>query len=190
MSGKHKFPSFLNIAICNDHGAARRPGKGYPYLASYMADNDLALGRIVEFLSHTTILSMHRTLYQILGLPPLNMFDALASDLSDAFTSKPGFRPYQARRRDIVLLISWSTLKLLVPGILLGLVAAFASAQAIRHLLFGVQTYDPIAYLIPSAIAISVAVLSGIAPLRAALVQPLLSRAFTNAPNGVSFPSK
>ena len=93
-----------------------------------------------------------------------------------------------ARRRDIVLLISWSTLKLLVPGILLGLVTAFASAQAIRHLLFGVQTYDPIAYLIPSAIAISVVVLSGIAPLRTALVQPLLNRAFTNAPNGVSFP--
>ena len=146
VSGKHKFPSFLNIAICNDHGAARRPDKGYPYLASYMADNDLALGRIVEFLSHTpwwknmaifvteddsggepdhidaqrsvmlvispwakkayvshrhtTILSMHRTLYQILGLPPLNMFDALASDLSDAFTGKPDFRPYQARKVD------------------------------------------------------------------------------------------
>ncbi len=146
VSGKHKFPSFLNIAICNDHGAARRPDKGYPYLASYMADNDLALGRIVEFLSHTpwwknmaifvteddsggepdhidaqrsfllvispwakksyvshrhtTILSMHRTLYQILGLPPLNMFDALASDLSDAFTTNPDFRPYQARKVD------------------------------------------------------------------------------------------
>jgi len=25
---------------------------------------------------HTTILSMHRTLYEIFGLPPLNMFDA------------------------------------------------------------------------------------------------------------------
>lgn len=146
LSGKHKFPSFINIAICNDHGAAPRPEKGYPYLASYMADNDLALGRIVEFLSHTpywknmaifvtqddsggepdhvdaqrsvllvispwakkgyvshrhtTILSMHRTLYQILGLPPLNMFDALASDFSDAFTDKPDYRPYKARPVD------------------------------------------------------------------------------------------
>jgi hypothetical protein len=105
-----------------------------------MADNDLALGRIVEFLSHTpywknmaifvtqddsggepdhvdaqrsvllaispwikrgyvshrhtTILSMHRTLYQILGLPPLNLHDALANDLSDCFTTKPDFTPY------------------------------------------------------------------------------------------------
>ncbi len=43
---------------------------------------------------HTTIVSMHRTLYQILGLPPLNMFDALANDFSDCFTTQPDFRPY------------------------------------------------------------------------------------------------
>ena len=142
LRGGKKLPSFLNIAICNDHGAPPKPDKGYPYLASWMADNDLALGRIVEFLSHTpywknmaifvteddsggepdhvdaqrsvlllispwarrgyvshrhtTILSMHRTLYQIFGLPPLNMFDALANDFSDAFTTEPDFRPYTA----------------------------------------------------------------------------------------------
>lgn len=135
-------PPFINIAICNDHGATPDPKRGYPYLASWMADNDLALGRIVEFLSHTpywknmaifvtqddsggepdhvdaqrsvllvispwakrgnvshrhtTIVSMHRTLYQILGLPALNMFDALANDFSDCFTTTPDFRPYTA----------------------------------------------------------------------------------------------
>lgn len=142
LRGGKKFPSFINIAICNDHGADPKPDRGYPYLASWMADNDLALGRIVEFLSHTpywknmaifvtqddaggepdhvdaqrsvllvispwarrgyvshrhtTILSMHRTLYEIFGLPPLNMFDALANDFSDCFTDKPDFRPYKA----------------------------------------------------------------------------------------------
>jgi hypothetical protein len=45
-------------------------------------------------------LSMHRTLYKTFGLPPLNMFDALASDLTDAFTTKPDFRPYQVRKVD------------------------------------------------------------------------------------------
>jgi DNA-binding beta-propeller fold protein YncE len=45
-------PKFINIAICNDHGSGARPNEGYPYTASYMADNDLALGRIVEYLSH------------------------------------------------------------------------------------------------------------------------------------------
>jgi hypothetical protein len=37
---------------------------------------------------------MHRTLYEILGLPALNMFDALANDFSDCFTDKPDFTPY------------------------------------------------------------------------------------------------
>lgn len=141
LKGKQPFPQFINIAICNDHGSDPKPAKGFPYLASWMADNDLALGRIVEFLTHTpywknmaifvtqddaggepdhvdgqrsvllvispwvkrsyvshrhtTIVSMHRTLYQIFGLPPLNMFDALANDFSDCFASKPDFRPFK-----------------------------------------------------------------------------------------------
>jgi YVTN family beta-propeller protein len=44
-------PRFINIAICNDHGDAPRPEQGYPYVCSYMADNDVALGRIVQYLS-------------------------------------------------------------------------------------------------------------------------------------------
>jgi hypothetical protein len=43
---------------------------------------------------HTTILSMHRTLYEIFGLPSLNMFDALANDFSDCFTTTADYRPY------------------------------------------------------------------------------------------------
>ena len=46
-----KIPRFLNVAICNDHGAGPNPKTGYPYVASYMADNDQALGRIVAYLS-------------------------------------------------------------------------------------------------------------------------------------------
>jgi len=44
-------PKFINMALCNDHGAAPMAENGFPYVASYMADNDLALGRIVAFLS-------------------------------------------------------------------------------------------------------------------------------------------
>jgi len=46
-------PSFLTVYLPNDHGARERPDEGYPFRESYMADNDLALGRLVEFLSHT-----------------------------------------------------------------------------------------------------------------------------------------
>ncbi len=46
-------PSLITVIIPNDHGAGDRPEAGFPYRESYMADNDLAVGRIVEFLSHT-----------------------------------------------------------------------------------------------------------------------------------------
>ncbi len=46
-------PQVLTIILPNDHGAGNRPHAGYPYRESYMADNDLALGRIVEYLSQT-----------------------------------------------------------------------------------------------------------------------------------------
>ena len=36
-----------------DHTADPRPADGYPTRESYVADNDLALGRIVESLSHS-----------------------------------------------------------------------------------------------------------------------------------------
>ncbi len=46
-------PSFITVYLPNDHGARERPEDGYPFRESYMADNDLALGRLVEFLSGT-----------------------------------------------------------------------------------------------------------------------------------------
>lgn len=51
--GSGGLPQLLTVAIPNDHGAGPRPEAGYPYLHSYMADNDLALGRILHFLSRT-----------------------------------------------------------------------------------------------------------------------------------------
>lgn len=53
INGTDTLPSLITVIIPNDHGAGERPADGYPFLESYMADNDLAVGRIVEFLSHT-----------------------------------------------------------------------------------------------------------------------------------------
>ncbi|WP_162601889.1 bifunctional YncE family protein/alkaline phosphatase family protein [Occallatibacter savannae] len=50
-----KIPGLIVIRLPNDHTAEPRPKDGYPYRASYVADNDLALGRIVAFLSKTPI---------------------------------------------------------------------------------------------------------------------------------------
>ena len=41
------------IWLPNDHTSDPRPAEGYPYRASYVADNDLALGRIADLFSHS-----------------------------------------------------------------------------------------------------------------------------------------
>ena len=53
LSGREPMPRFMNIYLPIDHTAKERPQDGYPYRASFVADNDDALGKVVEFLSHT-----------------------------------------------------------------------------------------------------------------------------------------
>jgi YVTN family beta-propeller protein len=53
IQGTDTMPELITVIIPNDHGADDRPEAGYPFRESYMADNDLAVGRIVEYLSHT-----------------------------------------------------------------------------------------------------------------------------------------
>jgi hypothetical protein len=53
MQGRDTMPDLITVIIPNDHGAGDRPEAGYPFRESYMADNDLAVGRIAEYLSHT-----------------------------------------------------------------------------------------------------------------------------------------
>ena len=53
IKGKEKLPSLLTMQVPNDHGAGNRPEDGYYYPHSFMADNDLAVGRILHFLSRT-----------------------------------------------------------------------------------------------------------------------------------------
>jgi hypothetical protein len=49
-------------------------------------------GAVVSTQYNTT--SMLRTIEQILGLPPMNQFDASATPMSDCFTDEPDFTPY------------------------------------------------------------------------------------------------
>jgi hypothetical protein len=146
LSGKDKMPAFIGMQLPNDHAADPRPDDGYPYVHSFVADNDLALGRILQFLSgtpywknmlvivteddpqggqdhidaHRSVLMMAgpyvkkgymshrhanfgsilRTMYHILGLPPVNQYDATASLLTDFFTDKPDYSPYKALPHD------------------------------------------------------------------------------------------
>lgn len=53
LNGKDKMPQLITMMLPNDHTAGERPEDGYPFKHSYMADNDLALGRVMQFLSQT-----------------------------------------------------------------------------------------------------------------------------------------
>ena len=45
--------------------------------------------------TNTSFPGLLKTVFRILGMPPLNLFDAAASDLSDCFTAEPDFTPYE-----------------------------------------------------------------------------------------------
>ncbi len=53
LNGKDSLPQLITMMLPNDHTAGPRPEDGYPFTASYVADNDLALGRTLHFLSRT-----------------------------------------------------------------------------------------------------------------------------------------
>jgi len=53
LSGQEPFPRLVTMVLPNDHLANERPEDGYPFAESYMADNDLALGRLIHTLSRT-----------------------------------------------------------------------------------------------------------------------------------------
>ncbi len=139
-------PQFIFIHLPNDHMVKARPDDGYSYQESFMADNDYALGRIVEYLSqskwwketaifvteadaqggidhldsHRTVLlclgpwarrnyvshvntsfpGLLKTVFRLLHLPPLNLFDAAATDLSDCFATEADPAGYQLREVD------------------------------------------------------------------------------------------
>ena len=140
--GGQEMPQFLFVHLPNDYMAKERPEDGYPYEESFVADNDYALGRILEYLSgtkwwketavfiteddaqggmdhidarrtlllcagpwckkdyvshvNTSFPGLLKTIFRLLHVPPMNLFDATASDLSDCLTSVPDAAPWKA----------------------------------------------------------------------------------------------
>ena len=133
-------PQLSILFLPNDHTSGTRAGGPTP--AAYVADNDLAMGMVVEALSHSkfwkdTVLfaieddpqagadhvsgyrttcyvvspytrrgevvstqynqtSVIRTIELILGLPPMNIFDATATPMADCFTNVSNLKPFDA----------------------------------------------------------------------------------------------
>ena len=143
-------PAFNYITLPNDHTAGTSPGARTP--RAMIAENDLALGEVVELISKSPIwdkslilvieddsqdgadhvdahripafaispyakrgavvhtrydfLSFIRTLELVVGMKPLNLFDATAVPMYDAFDSDPSdnLEPYEAITPQVDLL--------------------------------------------------------------------------------------
>ena len=137
-SAEDKVPSLMMLTLTNDHGSGMDPN--FPTIASMMADNDLAFGRVVDAVSHSpqwkdTAIFMieddgqalpdhvdgHRTAFTVispytkrkyvdstfystvsllrsielmLGIPPMNQFDANTPPVIGAFQNEPDLTPY------------------------------------------------------------------------------------------------
>jgi YVTN family beta-propeller protein len=135
-----QLPELMVVALPNDHTAGMRPG--FPTPRAMVADNDAALGKIVEaftksrFWKNTVIFvveddsqagwdhvsayrtvclvlspysrlrnvnhtyyiqpSLVRTIEQILGLPPMNIQDAIANPMINCFGTIPDTTLYKA----------------------------------------------------------------------------------------------
>jgi DNA-binding beta-propeller fold protein YncE len=145
VAGKDTMPNYITLRLGNDHTAGTRPGGPTP--KSSVADNDLAVGRIVEAISHSaywddtaifileddaqngadhvdahrslalvvskyaprsadgaafvdsrfySTVSVVRTMETLLGLPPMNNNDALASLMGSMFTGPGDQKPFVA----------------------------------------------------------------------------------------------
>jgi YVTN family beta-propeller protein len=142
-----EWPNLTIIFLPCDHTAGTTPGLPTP--RAMVADNDLAVGRIVERISksrfwpktcifaieddpqagtdhvdgHRSIClvaspytkrgavvskfynqtSVLHTMSRMFGIPPMNQMVALSPLMTDCFTSRPDFKPYQCRPNQIPL---------------------------------------------------------------------------------------
>ena len=138
LSRVNRVPNLTFLSLPSDHTQGRNPN--YPTPQSMIADNDLALGRVVEAVSkspqwkntcifvieddaqygmdhvdgHRTVyfaispytrrnyvdhelcntVSMIRSIELMLGLSPMNRFDALTPPIADCFTDRLNLSPY------------------------------------------------------------------------------------------------
>jgi DNA-binding beta-propeller fold protein YncE len=144
----NELPRFVQLWLPNDHTGGTRVGKPRPRAS--VADNDLAVGRIVDTVSHSpywddtaifvveddaqdgadhvdahrsialviskysprspapfvdhhfyTTVSMIHTMEQLLGLPPMNLFDAHAPVIAAPFLGSGTQPPFQADDRNL-----------------------------------------------------------------------------------------
>jgi len=94
------WPETVLLAIEDDPQAGWDHVSGYRTTA-YCVSPYTKRGEVVTTQYNTT--SVLRTIEQILGLPPMNQFDATATPMFDCFREKPNFTPYTALPANVPL---------------------------------------------------------------------------------------
>jgi hypothetical protein len=144
---KNEWPNFVTVYLPSDHTSGTAEGNPTP--AAQVADNDLAVGKLVEAISHSPFwaktcifvieddpqagfdhvdghrstclvispytkrgevvsafynqTSVLHTMELMLGLPPMNQFDAMAPVMKECFVEKADLRPFTALANRIPL---------------------------------------------------------------------------------------
>jgi putative ABC transport system permease protein len=81
-----------------------------------------------------------------------------------------------AGSRDVLLLVVGQGARLIVAGLILGALGAFAASRLYASMMYGVSRVDPAAYLIAGAVLAAVALIAVYAPARRATrVDPLVA---------------
>ncbi len=94
------WPELVVLGIEDDPQAGWDHVSGYR-TTCYVASPFARRGRVVSTQYNTT--SVLRTIEQILGIPPMNVFDASASPMFDCFTETPDLAPFQALAANVHL---------------------------------------------------------------------------------------
>jgi predicted permease len=81
-----------------------------------------------------------------------------------------------ARRRDVLDLVVWQGLQLTIPGVILGVAAAWVLTRFLTSFLYGVRPADPGTFALVSLAVIAVSILSSYIPARRATkVDPMVA---------------
>ncbi len=81
-----------------------------------------------------------------------------------------------AQTRDVFVIVVKQGLRLIIPGIILGLIGAFAVTRILSQLLYGVKASDPITYAMVAGLLLATALAACIVPARRAMkVDPIIA---------------
>lgn len=81
-----------------------------------------------------------------------------------------------AQRRNVLQMVLTQGVRLIVPGVLIGIVAAFFAVSLIRSMLFGVHSWDPVIFVLVTALLVIVTLAASYIPARAATkVDPMVA---------------